>query len=59
MGSGGVSHLSHDEEKEYLDTFAAVFTVLEPFNFRDVFQGSIRVIFGTGACVFAAACSRA
>lgn len=34
-----------EEEKEVLDQFAGVFTVLDPHNFKDVFEGQIPSLF--------------
>ena len=47
VGSGGTAHITVDEERDMLDVFAGVFTVLEPHYFRDVFQSSMRFMFGT------------
>lgn len=47
VGSGGTAHITVDEERDMLDVFAGVFTVLEPHYFRDVFQHSMKFMFGT------------
>ena len=47
VGSGGQAHVTVEEEREILDNFAGVFTYLEPHYFRDVFQSSMKTLFGT------------
>ncbi len=46
VGSGGAAHVTLDEERDMLENFAGVFTVLEPHYFRDVFQNSMKLLFG-------------
>lgn len=52
VGSGGICHFTAEELKETMDHFAGVFIVLEPHNFRDLFQLNFKFLFGEAAvCV--------
>ena len=46
VGSGGVCHYSGEEMRDVLEHFGAVFGVLEPYAFRDVFQPNMKLLFG-------------
>lgn len=46
VGSGGEAHMPVEEEKEVLDHFGGVFTVMDVCNFKDVLHGSMRLYFG-------------